>query len=432
MSAAARLPAAQLTAQLRRYFAFRTLATSYLWEPIFVLFMMSRGVGFAEVMWLSVLYSATIIIVDVPTGVFADRVGRRPSMMLGAATLAVAAIVAALGTSVAWFAVAEVLLALSLALCSGADSAYLYDELAAAGRKADYVQAESRASSFHLFGTAAALVIGGALAQWHMVLPYVATALTALVAVWLAAGLPETPRRRQPQLVLVSGGDAPLANTRGAHAGSIAAHLRLALADVRANRRLIWLLGCSAVAFVLVLAGRYLYQPLLVARGLTPLTIGAILAAAHVLAGVVAWNGARLRRRLSEEHLLWSVLAMLALSFALFNQTHGLWVVGLVAIQAIAKGMYSPLIKPMLNREIAASERRATLLSLESIARRLAMGVFSPIVGYWGAQASTYVCGIIGFVGIALLAAYYARPQVREAELEVPSTEAASARQRVS
>lgn len=411
---------------LSRYFAFRGIATSYLWEPIFVVFMMSRGLGFADIMWLSLLYSIAIILVEVPTGVFADRHGRVKSMMLGAAVLAVAAVVAACATSVAWFAVAEVLLALSLALCSGADSAYLYDTLAIAGRNAEYPEAESRASSYHMLGTAAALAVGGLLAQWHLVLPYVATAITAVVAVWLAAGLPETARSvagrdaSAPRLTLVRDANHHVfGGTR--KTDGIAAHLRGVGADVRDNPRLLWLLGCSAVVFVLVLAGRYLYQPLLIERGLTPVAIGGLLAGVHLLAGLAAWYATTLRQRLSEEMLLWGLLAALALSFALFNQTQGLWVMGLVAVQAIAKGLYSPLIKPMINREIAVSSRRATLLSLESIARRLAMGVFSPIVGYWGARVSTYVCGVIGFVGIALLAVYYWRPSALQAANEVHS-----------
>ncbi len=46
------------------------------------------------------------------------------------------------------------------------------------------------------------------------------------------------------------------------------------------------------------------------------------------------------------------------------------------------------------------------MLSMESIARRIAMGVFSPVAGYYGASSAMYLCGGIGFVGIVLLALF--------------------------
>lgn len=394
----------------RRYLAFRALATSYWWEPIFVLFMMSRGLAFVDIMWLSLLYSAVAVAVELPTGIFADRVGRVASMTCGALALAGAAVVAACATGIGWFAAAEVLLAISLALCSGADSAYLYDALAQEGQIAAYPRLEATASSYHLMGTGIAVALGGVLSQWSLVWPYVGTAITACVAAWLAWGLPETRPDHRPRLALVPAGPVPRVTTSARRAnpgGSWWRHFQAAVEDLRATPRLLWLLGSSAVVFVLVLAGRYLYQPLLSARGLAPAIIGPLLAATYMIAGVVAWHAAALRSRFSEQSMLWGVLAVLALSFALFNQTHGMWVMALIAVQVAAKGVYTPLIKLMLNREIAASARRATVLSFESMARRLAMGVFSPIVGYLGVGASTYVCGVMGFVGIGLLAHYH-------------------------
>ena len=69
---------------LRLFYLFRLLATSYLWVPFFVPFMMSRGLSFHDIMILGGVYSAVVIVVEIPTGAFADRIGRRPAMMAGA------------------------------------------------------------------------------------------------------------------------------------------------------------------------------------------------------------------------------------------------------------------------------------------------------------------------------------------------------------
>jgi len=76
----------------------------------------------------------------------------------------------------------------------------------------------------------------------------------------------------------------------------------------------------------------------------------------------------------------------------------------LLVVQAVANGLYPPLTKPLLNREITDPGRRATLLSVESMARRAAMGVFAPLVGLWGQADVMLLCGGVGLAGLLALA----------------------------
>src|SRR5688572_32956827 len=103
---------------LRLFYLFRLLATSYLYVPIFMLFMEARGLSFGERMALGGLYSGIVILVEIPTGVFADRIGRRQSMMLGALTMVVSCLIAYQAHSFVEFLVAETLAAISMSLCS--------------------------------------------------------------------------------------------------------------------------------------------------------------------------------------------------------------------------------------------------------------------------------------------------------------------------
>ncbi|MGE3769063.1 MAG: hypothetical protein AB7L94_42820, partial [Kofleriaceae bacterium] len=98
-------------------------------------------------------------------------------------------------------------------------------------------------------------------------------------------------------------------------------------------------------------------------------------------------------------------LAVLAISFlALAGASSGPWLLALLGVQAIANGIYSPLTKPLINAEIADSRRRAAVLSVESMARRIAMGVFTPLVALWGQSDVMILCGAVGLAGFALLA----------------------------
>lgn len=409
-----------LARSMRLFNLFRLLGTSYLFVPIFMLFQADRGLSFAERLALGGLYSAVVIAVEIPTGVFADRIGRRRSMMAGALAMVGACLLAAGAHDFTTFAIAESLAALSMALCSGADSAYLFDLLRRHDRAHEYAHRESTASAFHLLGCALAFAGGGALAQLDLALPYLVTAAVAACAAVVAALLPEIRSDRIPEnksdhfsAHVAHGSDtepnAPrdrvVGLTRESESRTWTHDMVVALREVARNGRLAWLIGYSAVVFVLLRATIYLYQPFLHARGLGPAAIGLLFAGVYLVSAFVAHRTHLARRRFGDDALLWGLLAALALSFlGLAGAPAGPWLLSLLLVQAVANGMYSPLTKPLLNAEISDSSRRAAVLSVESMARRAAMGVFAPLVGLYGESHVMALCGLVGLGGFIVLA----------------------------
>lgn len=387
---------------LRLFYLFRLLATSYLWMPISVTFMMAgRGLSWAEVMWLSAIYAGVIILVEIPTGALADRLGRRQSMMAGALAMVVSCLLAWHAESFAGFAVVQATAALSMSLCSGADSAYLFDLLQSHGRAEEYPVREGTASAWHLAGHALAFAAGGVLGEIDLVLPYLVTAGVAgaafVVALFLRDEAINTPHEEELRPV-------------GVELRAYASVMSRALGDLFKNRRLLWIMGYSAVAFTLLKVTIDLYQPYLDSRGFSLTQRGLVFAGIHVLAALVATRAYQLRRRFGEDALVWGVMGMLAASFLLLVQVSGALVLVLLAVQAVASGLYSPLVKPMINREIRDSGRRATVLSIESIMRRAAMGLFLIPASLLGATSAIYLCGGVGLAG-GILLALTARPR---------------------
>jgi len=392
---------------LRLFYLFRFLATSHLWAPIFLFFQKSRGLGFRDIMFLGGLYSLVVLLVEVPTGALADRFGRRVSMQLGALAMTASGLWAYyFAHDLPTFMVSETLAALSLSLSSGADSAYLYDLLAADDAAHEYAHRESIASAWHQAGTAVAYAGGGALAMHALSLPYLVTAGVGVLAFVTASLLHE---------------NRPSQTTRIAVLPHAAWHgwvrlMRRALSELVHNGRLAWLIGYSAVVFTLLRAAQYLYQPYLKSRGLDFGEIGLIHAAVYLSAAAVAHQAWRLRRALGDEPLLWALLGGLALSFVVMAPIHGPLILALLGVHAAANGLCSPLVKPLLNREISDSSRRATILSVESIARRGLTGLFIPVAGLWNESGAMYVAGALGLLGLLLLALH--RPKLRSKAVE--------------
>ena len=386
-----------MSRNLRLFYLFRLLATSYLYVPIFMLFQEGRGLSFFERLALGGIYAGVVVAVEIPTGVFADRIGRRRSMMFGALMMAASCLVAFSAHSFGVFAIAEALAALSMALCSGADSAYLFDLLLEHDRVHEYSRRESAASAWHLMGSAVAFAGGGLLGSIDLALPYLVTAGVASIAAVVACLLDDDRPRIQRESARIA-----LRSWR--------TQMGDAIRTVAKNGRLAWLIGYSAVVFMLLRATIYVYQPYLEERGLGPTTIGLLFAGVYVVAATVAYRTHLLRRRFGDELLLWGLLAALAVSFlGLAGVANGPWMLSLLAVQAVANGIYSPLTKPLLNLEIHDSSRRAAVLSVESMARRVATGVFSPLVGLYGQTDVMLLCGVVGLCGLLLLAVAHTR-----------------------
>ncbi len=402
---------------LRLFYLFRLLATSYLYVPIFMLFQESRGLSFFQRLALGGLYSAVVILVEVPTGVLADRLGRRRSMMAGALAMVFSCVIAVQAGSFLAFAVAEVFAAMSIAMCSGADSAYLFDLLAHHKRGHEYSRRESSASAMHLLGSAIAFAGGGLCAAIDLSLPYVVTAFVASAAV-VVAGLLGDDRQRQRDA-------AAAALPVGAKFQSWWRDVGVALGQVRGNRRLAWLVGYSAVVFTLLRATIYVYQPYLDQRGFGTAQIGLLFAAMYVVASGIAFRTHALRRRYGDELLLWTLLGVLAASFVLLGHVStGPWLAALLAVQALASGIVSPLTKPLLHSEILHSSGRAAVLSVESMARRLTLGLFAPLAGLYGQAQVMVLCGMVGLAGMVLLAIarVMPRPELPLAPETTPET----------
>ena len=299
------------------------------------------------------------------------------------------------------FMVSETLAALSLSLSSGADSAYLFDLLAAENASHEYGKRESIASAWHQAGTAVAYAGGGFLAwKYSLGITYVVSAGVGVLAFVVASFLHED----KPQTVSMRIQVMPHAAWHG-----WVRLMKRALSELVHNGRLAWLIGYSAVVFTLLRAAQYLYQPYLKSRNFDYAEIGLIHAGVYLAASVVAGQAYRLRRWFGDEPILWVLLGSLAASFLLMAPVHGPMILVLLGVYAAANGLCSPLVKPLLNAEISDSSRRATILSVESIARRGLPGVL--FAGLSSKAAALYIAGGLGLAGLLVLAIY--RPHLR-------------------
>ncbi len=156
-----------------------TLSASIIWG-VNTLFLLDAGLNLLQVFIANAVFTGSMALFEIPTGVLADTRGRRISFLLSLLILATGTVgyvgVAAAGGGLAWFVVFSVALGLGFTFYSGAMEAWLVDALIERGFSGRLDQVFARASiasgGAMLIGTMA----GGLLGQVDLSLPFLVRA----------------------------------------------------------------------------------------------------------------------------------------------------------------------------------------------------------------------------------------------------------------
>lgn len=166
-------PASAPTRRLeRRLLAWQALDEAMPIFPVYALLFADAGLSLSDISLLFVLWSVVGIVLEVPSGAWADTVSRRLLLGLGAVTYAAAFASWVLFPSLPGFAVGFVLWGLSGALTSGTFLALAYDELVALDARHRYA---------HVIGIGRALAIAAMLLASLAATPLLAVGGYALV-----------------------------------------------------------------------------------------------------------------------------------------------------------------------------------------------------------------------------------------------------------
>ncbi len=97
--------------------------------PIYVLYFRTFGISLFDVALLAAIFEATVLIAEIPTGLFADRFGRKPSVIIGFFLFAVSGAFFTLFRHLDGFIFGEIFFGLAEAFISGAGEALAVDSL---------------------------------------------------------------------------------------------------------------------------------------------------------------------------------------------------------------------------------------------------------------------------------------------------------------
>ncbi len=365
--------------------------------PVYMIMFSQRGYSFTELSILMLIWAAPVAVLELPSGILADRWSRKGLVVLGAAFKVLCFLLWALSPSFAAAAAGFVLWGIQEAFASGAQQALLYENLRDHGHEGNYEAAAGACRVAETAGLAGAMLIGGPLYTLGAALPAALSVPAALSAAAAALGMRE---RR-------TGSTAPRA------AGEL-----LDSASLRSTFGIAWTLRILlAVSFIA--GGAYglvdEYDGLWAVEGFgVPVAlVGVWLAlrfAAESLGAAAAGRLAPLAERAGGVGIA-GALALSGSAFMLSTVLPRPAGIALYLFYYLSMAAVTVLIEGRIQRA-AEDSGRATLLSFSSLGVTLAAAAYAPFFGLAAdAHGFAWIIRISGAASLAAAAVWLGFPR---------------------
>lgn len=166
------------------------------YAPVAIIYFTRVSGSFTLGMSIFAITMISSALFEIPTGIFSDYLGRRKTMLLGAVSAVLYALLYAISHSYWMLAYGALFEGLSRSFYSGTDTALLHESLAETGNEHSYDEYLGRVRSMFQIALAISAIIGSFLAQWSFPLIMWLSVIPQLLCVFLALRLRE-PRFKE-------------------------------------------------------------------------------------------------------------------------------------------------------------------------------------------------------------------------------------------
>jgi len=334
-------------------------------QGIWMLYLASKGMSLFQIGLLEGIFHVTSLLMETPTGAIADIFGRKTSRLIGVVLAIAASAVMVLADSFALFALSFVITALSYNFESGANEALVYDSLLLEGKETGYMKIAGRTEVVFQVTGIIALIVGGFVGNIEYAFVYYLA--IGLSVVSLGVGLFFT----EPKAVLAKEKVRLLPAMKRQYVDSFHA--------IRHNSRLLYLILFTAVLCASVTLTFFYMQLAWKDNLLSTLQIGIYLAASSLAAALGAFFAARIEKKLGETFILRAAPIVVAAAIILLFFTDFALIP--FCIMNFVEALIFVATRDYINKTIP-SDKRATILSFESLMFSLVMIMTFPLFGF--------------------------------------------------
>lgn len=361
----------------------------HLYIHAYALILQGRGLSLLQISSIESLVITTLFLTEVPTGVIADRIGRKWSIFMSVFLMMMGEFIFLFSRSYPTLLVIALFTGTGFAFASGSIESLVYDSLPPENREETMKRAMGRVNSVGQFAFFIAPIVGGFiigdLAEARVTIAIALTVTALLIGLLISLTLREPPtpwHAEKPDTLAI---------------------FRYGVSELRGNRKLrrIVLLSVFTAAFggplVTTLAPPYLNQ-----NDVHVFAIGLALSLGSLLSAFTQRYAYRIEQILGPRWGITVITLLPGFSYLILASVSGpvaTWLV--ITLMYGTNDMKSPLFSAYQN-SLIASRSRATVLSLINMFLNIFIAVMAPIYAALATRSMSLAFVVIG--GVILMA----------------------------
>lgn len=335
--------------------------------PVSVIWLLSRDLSLLEVALLQSITSAATFILEIPTGIIADRFGRKTSIVLGLLSHSISLAFTAFAPSFFYFFLGALAGGLGWSLLSGAEEAFVFDTLKEKNQQSRYKKIYGKITMIDEASTMAGLLCTSLIIKFFgMETVYPTATIIMFMAAIISLVLLREPRTAE---------DTTL-NPQRKLEKNPKKFFRESREYLKKHRGFIWII----VLFALLNESSRLLWPLqLLQLGFTATTLGLIYAALKIFAFLGAYLAGKTDNAVSKSHFF--ILGiMTAVGFLAMALPYTIISLAGFALYFCLENMTRIWQSDFINQRIE-SRYRATFLSTNNLVSRSFGAVYTLLLG---------------------------------------------------
>ncbi len=353
--------------RLERNIVLQYIIASLMWMrfylPVIALFYIASQVSVAEFAIILAVFSAVILVFEIPSGVIADFLGKRSTLLISRFLYLVELYLVAFHNGFWIFLVAKIISGIAVSLTSGTDSALLFDTLKRLGRESEHKKISGRVYTISAISMACMFIVGAYLFSLSPKLP-------AIVSIpFVGAGFILTFFIVEPTSIVK---EFTFRNSWR--------HFKDGLRLFWMNPYLKYLAFYSLIigtAFEIALSLSSIYY----AWVLIPVSlIGLLASIGSLFTAFASAKAHRIEERLGEFRSMILIMGVVLLGIFLLSFGVPYWGAALFMLLPFIQGFYTVLLNDYTNRHVGDSHR-VTMLSINNMFDNIGVALLFPIIG---------------------------------------------------
>lgn len=346
---------------ISKYYVYSFFSLFIIFDGTLTLYFQNKlNLSLCQIAFSYAVFTLLLGIFEIPTGVLADKIGYKKTMIIASICMIIASIGYTISSNIYHIIIVEGFWALGFSLNSGTMDSFLYNTLKETGNQNQFNSILGRGNALMFMGLAISAIIGGYLAKFDLSIPIKFGSLPLII----------------PFLVVLTFKEPSIIRSELNHLQHVKASLKHILLQPNLRFMLFYIV-ILAVAFESIFK---FSQPYMHQLGIPIPLISISFSCSYLLSASGAFIGQNLNNFFGERKLFLLLYILIFVSLLLLKVNTIFAITGMIILFPLVEGIHGPITSGFINR-YTRSKMRATVNSITNLSKSIATALVFPLFG---------------------------------------------------